>query len=336
MIREIGSEFWQQYPPVFTEVAENEAYLLSGRTALRFIIDDIFKYRKIRKVLLPSYCCESMIQPFLSMGIDVQFYQVDFSHINYPYENDADVILLIDFFGYTNPKNYEIARVEKQAGKIIIYDATHKINGNPQVQQYADYSFCSYRKWFFCNCSQAIKHNGSFSKDITLTTNNHYIDIRNKAALKKAEYIAGATNEKDVFLSEFSQAEHILDNDYVGYSGEQVSFDINEILSKRRENAEYLISQLRKFSEIKLWKEEIQSGDAPLFVPILVEPHIRNGLRSALIKENIYCPIHWPKSSFHGACNELYDMELSLICDQRYDIADMERMIKVIKEYFSR
>ena len=335
-MREIGSEFWQQYPPVFTEVAENEVYLLSGRTALRFIIDDIFKYRKIRKVLLPSYCCESMIQPFLSMGIDVQFYQVGFSHIDYPYDNDADVILLIDFFGYANPQNYEIARVEKQAGKIIIYDATHKINGNPQVQQYADYSFCSYRKWFYCNFSKVVKYNGLFNDDIVLKSNNLYIDIRNKAALQKAEYMAGITKEKESYLSNFSLAEQILDEDYVGYSGEPVSFDINEIVFKRRENATYLISQLRKFSEIKLWKDGIQSGDAPLFVPILIDPHIRNDLRSALIKENIYCPIHWPKSPLHGECNELYDMELSLICDQRYDIADMERMIKVIKEYFSR
>jgi hypothetical protein len=55
-----------------------------------------------------------------------------------------------------------------------------------------------------------------------------------------------------------------------------------------------------------------------------------------LIREQIYCPIHWPKSPYHGDCGELYDRELSLICDQRYDLTDMARMVGVIQRYFNR
>ena len=72
-----------------------------------------------------------------------------------------------------------------------------------------------------------------------------------------------------------------------------------------------------------------------MFVPILVDPHIRDDLRSYLINRQIYCPVHWPKSSYHGMCNELYDMELSLVCDQRYNFADMDRMVHAIMDYFS-
>ena len=72
-----------------------------------------------------------------------------------------------------------------------------------------------------------------------------------------------------------------------------------------------------------------------MFVPILVDPHIRNDLRSYLINRAIYCPVHWPKSPYHGVCNELYDMELSLVCDQRYDFADMDRVLQAIKDYFT-
>ena len=99
-MREIGSEFWEKSPPVCSDKVDNEAYLLSGRTALKFIIDDIHRNRNLRKVLLPSYCCESMIEPFNRSGVEVEFYQVSPDHVDYPFENDVDAVLLIDFFGY--------------------------------------------------------------------------------------------------------------------------------------------------------------------------------------------------------------------------------------------
>lgn len=335
-MREIGSEFWTLCRSVYTKNTTSEVYLLSGRTALHFIIEDIVKTRMPRKVLLPSYCCESIILPFVQTGIDIQFYQVNFDGIDYPYDNDADVVFLIDYFGYEILKNGEIARAERQAGKVILYDATHKINGNPQVQAYADYSFCSYRKWFYCNYAKAIKHTGDFCQDNRLISNERYIAIRDEAAFEKEKYFAGLTGGKEGFLAMFSTAEQMLDEDYIGYAGIAVDFDLREISKKRRENAAYLISELKNFSQIKLWRDNIMSDDVPLFVPIMVSPLLRNDLRSALIKENIYCPIHWAKSPLHGKCNDLYDTELSLICDQRYDIKDMERMFRVIKDYFNR
>ena len=334
-MKEIGSEFWAKQSAVRTENTDEKIHLISGRTALRVIIDDICKKRAFRKVLLPSYCCESMIEPFTASGIDVQFYQVHADNMDYPYKNDADAVLLIDFFGYVNPENEKIACHEKKSGKIVIYDATHKLDGNPKVEVYADYSFCSYRKWFYCNYAQAIKHDGVFYC-VELKSNNHYIEVRDRAAEKKEKYVAGLTAEKEDFLQLFSTAEGMLDEDYIGYSGEPVAFNIDGIIAKRRENASYLIGELKEIPEIKLWKTMVGAGDVPLFVPILVDPFIRNDLRSTLIKESIYCPIHWPISSHHGECNELYGMELSLVCDQRYDLADMERMVEVIKNYFDK
>lgn len=332
---EIGSEFWTRHNPVSLRRADNEAYLLSGRTALRFIIDDICKSRKFRKVLLPAYCCESMIEPFVALGIDTQFYPTYVDHMDFPYENDADAILLIDFFGYTNHQNREIAKSERQAGKIVIYDSTHKIDGNSSVMEYADYSFCSYRKWFYCNFAKVIKKDGVFDCS-ELRTNERYIALRDKAAQAKDGYFAGITGDKEKFLSLFSAAEQMLDEDYAGYAGEPAVFDIQEITLKRRENAAYLIRELKKIPGIALWRDAVGADDVPMFVPILVDVHIRDDLRRSLIKEKIYCPVHWTKSAYHGECNEIYDMELSLVCDQRYDIADMERMVRVINGYFNR
>lgn len=332
-MREIGSEFWSHKIQMQTNATDNDIYFLSGRTALRAIIDDIRQTRNFRKVLLPSYCCESMIEPFSANNIDVQFYQVGAECSVYPYENDADAVLLIDHFGYVNPENERIACQEKHVGKIVIYDATHKLDGNAAIEACADYSFCSYRKWFYCNCAKAIKYTGEFGFG-QLKTNTRYIELRDRAATKKENYIDGLTLEKQEFLKLFSEAEKMLDEDYVGYLGVPVVFDVNEIAVKRKENAAYLIGELKQIPEIKLWRDSVQSGDFPMFVPILVDSLIRDDLRGVLIKERIYCPVHWPISSHHCGCNELYGMELSLICDQRYGLADMERMVKVIKNFF--
>ncbi len=334
-MKEIGSEFCEQYREIHTENKKNELCLLSGRTALQFIIDDICRKRFVRKVLLPSYCCESMILPFINQGIEVQFYQANNDWMDYPYDNDADVVFLIDFFGYINPQNGKIAYHEKHAKKIIIYDSTHKIDGNLEVLNYADYSFCSYRKWFYCNFTLAVKYNGEFENSENLMINERYISLRDEAAYDKRNYLSGLTNNKERFLSEFNKAEQLLEDDYIGYAGVPVSFDCNDIISKRRENALYLTDELKNISEIKLWRNNIQVNDTPMFVPIVVNPLIRDTLRQELISKKIYCPVHWPKTSYHTDCNKLYDMELSLVCDQRYDIADMERMIRVIKGYFN-
>ena len=335
-MKEIGSEFCEQYAPKSVAHQDNTAYLLSGRTALHFIIDDIKGTQKGSKVLMPAYCCESMILPFLQSGMDVQFYEMSPEFAEYPYENDADIVFLLDYFGYVSEQNATIAQREKSVGKILIYDATHKLNGNAEVQRYADYSFCSYRKWFFCNYAEAVKHNGVFGKVCVPKQNERYLGLRTAAAEEKAKYLAGEICAKEGFLTKFRQAEELLDNDYVGYAGQLVDCDFREIIAKRRENALYLINGLRGIPEIRLWRDMLQAEDAPLFVPILVEPGVRGALRQRLIDERIYCPIHWPKAAYYRGHNELYDTELSLVCDQRYDVTDMERMLQVIKDFFER
>ena len=128
----------------------------------------------------------------------------------------------------------------------------------------------------------------------------------------------------------------LLDEDYIGYVGDPVEFDLREIAVARRENAAYLINELKKIPEIQVWRDSLGESAIPLFVPIIVDPDVRGDLRRTLTEANIYCPIHWPVSPLHNEIGGLYDTELSLVCDQRYDIADMERMIGIIKRYFNR
>ena len=99
---------------------------------------------------------------------------------------------------------------------------------------------------------------------------------------------------------------------------------------KRRENAKYLHEHLKGVRFI----DELTDNAVPLLVPVFFDSsEQRNAVRKKLIEAQIYCPIHWPKPAQIPAelkSNKIYDTELSLICDQRYDLADMQRIVTQI------
>lgn len=331
MVKEMGSEFYKQQKKC-TVHQDGEIIVLSGRTALDLIIRDIRKLQEFKTVALPSYCCDSMIEPFIRNNISITFYRVNVNRIEYN-EYEADAVLFLDFFGYLDDEVTEIAKKAKSKGQIVIYDSTHYL-GEREID--ADYIFCSYRKWFFCNFANVKKMNGVWLVSYPKIKQERYISIRNEAANLKEKYINGNSVDKNVFLNMFSKAEELLEIDYVNYSGEKKSFDCVDIIEKRKENAKRLIEGLKGLDEIKLWKTEVNKNDCPLFVPILVPSEIRDTLRKYLIMNKIYCPVHWPITDLHGEYRAIFNNELSLICDQRYSVEEIDREIEVIKNFFEK
>lgn len=90
---------------------------------------------------------------------------------------------------------------------------------------------------------------------------------------------------------------------------------------------------------IRCFVKEMGAHDTPLFVPVWIQSGIRDNLRRYLIEHSIYCPVHWPLSDLHIICDEakqLYQSELSLVCDQRYVHFDMYRIVETIKNYLKK
>lgn len=351
-MNEIGSEFWLNdrcESSSQLNLANNAIYLLSGRTALDYIIRDIKAKKQFSTIAMPSYCCESMMEPLLRNGVNVEFYDVepqdDGLRLNNP-SSSSDVVFLLDYFGYTNPELPRLAEQAKAAGKTVIYDGTHKLNGNPAVEAVADYAFCSYRKWLYSNTASVKKNSGMWNLDSTaLLRNTRYENLRNEAAGFKQKYINGALVDKHDFLSRFTEAEELLDSDYVGYAAEPESvdrlqsMDIASLAEKRRRNAQRLIAGLASAALpwLSVPIKTVKPDDCPLFVPVLVKPTLRTKVRQKLIDYSIYCPVHWPLSEQHYRCGieqhdqSLYKSELSLVCDQRYELSDMDRVVETLR-----
>lgn len=304
MVSEIGSEFWnvptcQERNDVFPE---HTKWFLAGRTALKYIIWDC----GIKSVSIPEWCCESMIAPFIEADVQVIFYSEK------PSVN-TDAVFIIDYFGYTVHNHVPDGYVG-----IVIRDMTHSIFSASYED--ADYYFGSLRKWAgFWTGGFAW---GNWKKaEVIAPCDEHYVFLRRTAMEAKEIYIAGKTNRKG-FLELFKEADIYLKTCGVCSAEERdvesaKFFDWVTVKTIRRANAKILLNYFEGLFQLK-------ENDCPLFVPINVNN--RDRLRAYLIRNKIYCPVHWPKNDHNGT-------ELSLICDQRYGEEDMLRICRTIDNF---
>lgn len=330
MIREVGSEFWDV--PVYQGTnglfPENTKWFISGTAALDIIVQDIIQDNYIKTVALPSWCCSCMITPFLKYGVEVKFYPVyisshrlicDYSTI------EADCWLVLSYFGYTSQIAYGIPE------GIVIRDLTHSIFAEKLDD--ADYFFGSLRKWAgFYTGGYAWSKKWNYTIDCP-ECDLSYISLRKNAMKQKWLYISEQNNSKE-YLSLFEEGEEYLDRcePMMAYSHDiekAIHLNAEWLIKQRRKNAAVLLSGLREWALFP----DLEENDCPLFVPILLDKKRRTELQNYLREHNVYCPIHWPIEKEHVLINrtkELYDQELSIVCDQRYDTDDMERILKTI------
>lgn len=345
MLKEIGSEFWEVNLSNDRkhEISSPHQLLMTGRTALDFIIRDAKEEIGLKTVYMPAYCCHTMIQPFLENGITVLFYSVNFENGKFTYDINfdtrCDAVLILQYFGYCNDAVGQIIDRFSKRGITIIEDASHSwFSGNPYSFR-SDYVFASFRKWTGLPCGAiAIKKAAPFAVAPPTKTNSDYLSLRLEAENRKKQYIEEDIGQKDIFLQLFNQAEILLENDYRNYGLPQeyedaiARLDYEYIRSKRKENAVYLTEGIKHCKGIEC--VSIANEDVPLFVPIMVTGGRRSELRKKLIENAVYCPVHWPLSELHDKNNTcLFENCLSLVCDQRYTTADMGRIIAIVNEF---
>lgn len=347
-MNEIGSEFWT------TDVKVGERqFFLSGRTALEYIIRNIIsENKKINSVLLPSWCCHTMIEPFIRHRVAVRFYDVYYqcdnnlrAEIPEPMENE--IFYYMTYFGSSVLRGIDDCSIRKK-WCCIIADDTHSWLGSKRYEKYSiipDYTYISYRKWSgIYGIAMAKRFEGKFSVTVEKKSGEVYSSLRKNAGLLKKRYIEGENINKSEFLAMYIKSEGMLEEDYINYapvnsSVEQlINIDCEKMKEKRCRNAMYLIGELSSIKDIRLLEFDLAGGDVPLFIPILVDESERDNLRKFLIQNSIYCPVHWPVSHYHKGISErakkIYNEELSLLCDQRYTVDDMKYIVNKIKEFY--
>lgn len=341
-MREIGSEF--SYPVNninkcidLPQGVKDYAFVFSGRTAIEVVLEN---EAHIKKVMLPSYCCDSMIEPFRKKGIKVCFYNVNYVnglYIDIVIPRDVDALLWCNYFGY-KVKMPDFSDFVSGGG-IIIEDITHSFYSVHKYDKQSKYLIASIRKWEPLLCGGYCASMESELKYIpSQLPDENFITNRREAMLLKKEYLAGENFiEKEEFLKKYAYCNEWLSKNYFKLTIDEESIkilthtDSEKNFNQRRKNAMILHEKLKNSSTVKLLFNE-NKMECPLFVPIIVDCNERNNIRSFLSNHRIYCPVHWPHPNEECISN-LYDMEISLICDQRYDENDMLRIVDTINRF---
>lgn len=337
---EIGSEFaWTNSMNLDKNIFLNDKNVknfmltFSGRTSIDIVIRNI---GDVKKVMLPSYCCDSMVEPFRKNGLEVCYYNVYYDdklmiELNIP--DDVDILMWSNYFGY----KIEMPDVShfKQKGGIVIEDITHSLLSDAVFNPQSDFLVASIRKWLPVLCGGYCASFNSILKDKPKKYPPEFFVRERKKAMKlKQEYlIDNDKKKKTAFLSIFSNTNEWLRHNYtdlmIDAESEQIisRTDFEWVKEIRTKNAKRLYEGLQNCNSVKpLFESNLM--DCPLFVPVIIAEEKRNIIQKKLIDNEIYCPIHWPKPD--GCNSNLYNIELSLICDQRYDEKDMQRIIDVL------
>ncbi len=346
-VREIGSEFWQAECGGAYQGRGNT--YLSGRTALSAILLDL-KARGADSVCLPDYCCESMIEPFLRQNIRIGFYPTAADSSGIILFPDAaagfDAILLVNYFGFMTERVEMCARQCRERGQLVLLDLTHAVFETERAWP-ADYIFGSYRKWSGVEAGFAWRQGGENVVLPAWPLNRaglRYLELRRRAREQKTAFVTGGYEDERLRraqLAAFSEAEEMLDADYLSDTDEENkarlrSLDGAYIKARRRENAAVVYQYLARIKGCRPLFPALDADVTPLAVPVLAEGGQRAPLRAFLREHGVFCPVHWPLSAMHRtgpACRELYENELSLVCDQRYDASDMVRMMETVEQW---
>lgn len=358
VIEEIGSEFWIDdviavANNLYHDFKENgfngdDRLVLSGRTAIDYICQDIAYSGKITTVYMPAYCCDSMIFPFKNRNVNVLFYDLVYKDGRVSCDIDTtlkvDLLYICNYFGFSTGVDIEVITSMQDQGVIVLYDRTHDLfNNENTLSLISDYTFCSLRKWVGIPTGAIVsKRNGNFFQASLKECD--FSESKYKGMRMKYDYLQGnAVVDKEDFLRLFTAFNKRLSDNYQNYSIDKMSLrllheqDFELVRTRRQQNAKLLYDGLSKLNNISVMFQ-YEDDSVPLFVPILVKKEVRNSLRDYLVSNKVYCPVHWPKSHSLPDLTQadiLYDSELSLVCDQRYDEKQMEKIVSLMKNYYN-
>ena len=292
----------------------NTLALTNGRTCLHLLLQQT----RPRKVHLPYYACDSLIQPVVQAGIPHDFYAID-DHLEPVGINvGADECLVyINYFGLHSAA---VLRLAQQYGSRLIVDNTQAFfeKGMPGIA-----SFNSARKFFGVPDGGYLY--GSAGPDYAPPNADircdHLIDrLLGKQSQAYAEYAAAEAAQGCDIKGISVLSARLLDSvDYVAAA------------HKRRRNFGVYQDRLAALNQLAC---PMSPGAVPFCYPLLLKNPFP---RERLFAQNIFVPRLWNEVQHRIPEGFLFEKQLArnllpLPLDQRYDEADCLRVIDAVTE----
>lgn len=314
--QEIGGYFELELQKRNSFLDSNGVLLNSGKNALEYILIGI---GSIKKVWIPIYTCDTVLDPFIKLNISYSFY-----HINEDLELSKEISLQVDEYivinNYFGIKDSYVNQLIDKYGDKAIVDSTQSLFSKYEK---ATYVFYSLRKFV------GVPDGGiAVTKDNSLSKRLKTDDSCDRCSHLLKRYDRGAS---DGYCDFKKNGDVVRDEDLKLMSNLtksiMSSIDIVQVKEKRTRNFEYLHSRLYSTNKFK-FKDVFTS---PMVYPYYTES---DTLRNLLINEKIFVATYWP--NVYVWCKErdteykLASFLLPLPIDQRYSQTEMERIVDII------
>lgn len=290
--------------------------LNTGRNCLEYIM----RCRNYRKVFIPYYTCEVVMEPFHKLGVPYEYY-----HINQQLEIAEDISLgseeALLYTNYYGLKQTYVERLSEQYGKQLIVDNTQAFYAKPIAD--VD-TFYTCRKFFGVPDGAYLytdaKADFEMEQDVSYDRMSFLLKRLDLGA--EAGYADYQEQRKRLVEQPIKRMSNLTDKLMKG-------IDYQSVAQRRRDNYRYLHQHLGETNQLSL---DLDEEAVPMVYPYLSKDEM---LKQKLIEERIYVPTYW--SNVLEWISEK-DSEYLLVrnacflpIDQRYGTGEMERMINFIQ-----
>lgn len=360
MLSEIGSNFWIKpgegkgnkplgTPYQFGYHCSDYVWMSTGRSATKLVLQTIEdRNPDVQKVaLLPSFTCHTVFEPFLDYGYQVHTMPLcaklttsPEDILYYQEQYNARVVLVHRYYGFdTLPGFNKVVELLQKRGVVVIEDCTQCLYSSFPYSN-ADYVVASIRKW--CGVPDggfAICKEGSFPRK-PISPDTKMVEAKRIASELKYQYLFEGKGDKLSFKAKYREAEELLDSQVDFFTIDalsaaiQAELDVELLKKKRRDNYKVLLEGLQNKEGIQIIFDTLPEDVVPLYFPILTDN--RETMQDLLADNDIYAPVVWPKADNSPTIDEvaelIYEKILCIPIDQRYDIDDIQRIVKVINK----
>ena len=311
----IGGYFSLELP--FREEYHKDAIRLNtGRNCLEYIL----RGRGYKKVYVPYYTCEAVMEPINKLGIPYEFY-----HIDIHFEKRDRLMLKADeallYTNYFGLKQRYVEQLAEKIGSRLIVDNTQAFYAKP-LQGIDTFYTC--RKFFGVADGAYLYCDAVLDEDLE----QDYSYDRMAHLLKRIDLSA------EEGYADFRRVDDGLDNQSIRRMSKLTqrmmqSIDYETAAKRRRENYSLLHKALGGENNLELPLDE---DAVPMVYPYLAPV---KGLREKLIKNKVFVARYWPNVLEWTTKDDIeyllaYQMQPMPI-DQRYGKENMQKIMGVLK-----
>lgn len=306
------------------ELEEKEEYhktalkLNSARNCFKYILNA----QKVTKVYIPNYICNSVIEPLKELNIEYLFYNINerFEIIDKIVLKENEKLLYVNYYALKSKYIQQLSN--KYTSKLII-DNTQAFFDLPGKDTDTIYSP---RKFFGVSDGGYLYTNQLINESIETDLSDNY-----------SQLIGRIEKGASIYYEKYQQAEQRLVNSPIKKMSKLTTKILNSInyenvKRNRKRNFHFLHDELKEFNKLDISIVDIK---VPFVYPFMFDD---SKLRDHLIKNKIYVAKYWnevlQRVSSTDIEKKMVENIIPLPIDQRYDLEDMARIVKCIKEKY--